>query len=276
MPVIDGIIDIPVPEWCSALDAVLWIMLKRPPVARHHLGLRSGDAAPYLGDDDKGQPLRSNPDYLQSWHILYEAASQGKVGLQGKPAIGRQKLVLDPILNSLRCERWGEFEEILPGKLKAASVHGFLNIEKFHFLNDGMIYPSEDLPATAWAYTEIEVNSRHLLSMFHSAEGKALRVGTDVIFTDPEAPQAKSLAEAVVTRGVGGRPPKWDWLDAINATWAAMYVGKLIPKRRLDISRHLVEWFSAKHEGRHPEQSQINVKAEGMWRAIEAATSENT
>ena len=273
MPVIDGI-DIPVPEWCTALDAGLWIMLRRPPVALDHVGLRRGDAPAGFKDDDKGQPLRSNPDYLRSWHILYEAASQGKVGLRGRPAIGLQKLVLDPIINRLCCKRWGEFETIIPDKLKAAGVHAFLDIERFRCLTDGMVYTTEDFPTTAWAYTDIEVNVSDLLRRFHSAEGEALRVGTDVIFTDREAPQAKSLAEAVVTRDVGGRPPTWDWYGAINATWAALEAGTLIPKGRSDLNHHMTEWLARKHEGRSPDDTQIRAKVRQMWRAREAAATE--
>ena len=95
----------------------------------------------------------------------------------------------------------------------------------------------------------------------------SFRVGTKVNFIKPEAPQAKSSAEAAITRHAGGRPRIWDWDGAINATWAAIYHGTLIPKRRSELNRCMIEWFSAKHEGRYPEESQIREKAKEIWSA---------
>ena len=227
MPVIDGIMDVPVLEWCPAYDAALWIMLKRPPVASHHLGLVN-DASLSLGFDAEGQNVRDNTNYFPSWDKLYEAAAQGKVELRGRPAIGLQKIVFELLGPSLRCEKWGDFEPILPAKLKAAGVFAFSNVERSRFLNDGMIYPTEFFPETAWAYTDIEVNFLQLMTWFHPAEGKALRVDTEVNFIEPEAPRAEASAKVVAKKEVGRRPRIWDRDGAINATRGAIYDGKLV------------------------------------------------
>jgi hypothetical protein len=272
MPVIDGIIDIPVPEWCSASDAVLWIMLKRPPVASHHLGLRKDDYAVSLGLDDTGQRLNSNPDYYRSWHILYEAACQGKVGIRGKLAIGSQKLVLGPIINWVQCESWGEFEEILPQRLKAASAQGFLNIERNHFLNDGMIYPTEDRPPTAWTYINVEVNSPQLIRRFHPAEGDALRIDGEVKFLDLETRRAKSVTKVAKGKNLGGRPSPRDWDGAINAAREAMRAGDFKPKRRPDLNHFLAEWLSARDDdGKCPDDSQIRRRVASIWNSFDPA-----
>jgi predicted DNA-binding transcriptional regulator AlpA len=236
MPLIDGFIDIPALDWCPAYDAVLWIMLKQPPVAfRHERSM--GNAHITLGMQPDGKMVSGDPNYFPSWARLYEVASQGKVGLRGRPAIGLQKIVFELLGPSLRCEKWGEFEEILPAKLKAAGVFAFSNIESSRFLSDGMVYPTEEYPETAWAYGSIEVNVRQLVRWFHPAEGKALRFGDEVNLIEPEAPraetsaeapQAKSSAKAAGTRNVGRRPRIWDRDGAINATRGAIYDGKLV------------------------------------------------
>ena len=149
-------------------------------------------------------------------------------------------------------------------------------------MNDGVLCPTEFVPETAWAYTDLEVNARQLVRWFHPAEGKALRFGDEVIVLEPEAPraetsaeapQAKSSAEAAVPRNLGGRPQDWEWEAAINATWAAIYYGKLDPKRP-KINSYMADWFSARHEEGHPHQSQIREKAKGMWLALIEANRE--
>lgn len=242
MPVIDGNMDVPVLEWCPAYDAALWIMLKRPPVALCHLGLVK-DGGLSLGFGAEGR-VRDNPNYFRSWDKLYEAASQGKVGLRGRPAIGLQKIVFELLGPSLLCEKWGDFEAIPPEKLKAAGVFAFHDIEKSHFLSDGVIYPTEYYPETAWAYDRIEVNFLQLRRWFHPAEGKNLRAGTEVNIMEPEEPQAKSSTKATVTRDVGGRPPKWDW-DAF--TREMLHLANTpdgLPERPA-LTKHMKEWCQA-------------------------------
>ena len=271
MPLIDGFIDIPALDWCPAHDAVLWIMLKQPPVAfRHERSM--GNAHITLGMQPDGKMVSGDPNYFPSWARLYEVASQGKVGLRGRPAIGLQKIVFELLGPSLRCEKWGEFEEILPAKLKAAGVFAFSNIESSRFLSDGMVYPTEEYPETAWAYGSIEVNVRQLVRWFHPVEGKALRVGTEVIIMEPEEPQAKSSAEAAVTRNIGGRPRERDWEAAINATWAAMFVGDCNEKPP-ELIRYMTDWFSVNDEKGHPHKSQIREKVSAMLSASERAAA---
>lgn len=214
MPLIDGFIDIPVLDWGPPYSAVLWIMRTRPPVASHHAAALGYDAIS-TGIDANDLNLMYDRNYYSSWSKLYEVASQGKIGLRGKPAIGLHKIEFHPVppLNPwLRCEKQGELEEIPAEKIKAAEVWAFFNIGMKGFLNEGVLCPTEFVPETAWAYTDLEVNVRQLVTWFHPAEGKTLRVGTDVNILEPEEPQATSSAEVTVPRkNAGGRPPKWDW-----------------------------------------------------------------
>jgi hypothetical protein len=161
MPVIDEFMDIPVLDWCPAFDAVLWIIFKRPPVALDHaVSLDGDDNSLTLGFYGDGKHVKDNPKYFSSWFKLYQVASQGKVGLRGRPAIGLQKIVFGLLGPFLLCEKWGDFEEISPEKLKTAGSYAFSYVERSNFLNDGIIYPTEYYPKTAWAYGSIEVNFR--------------------------------------------------------------------------------------------------------------------
>ena len=116
-------------------------------------------------------------------------------------------------------------------------MEAFFNIAMQGFLNDGVLCPTEFVPETAWAYTDLEVNVRQLVRWFHPAEGKALRFGDEVNLIEPEAPraetsaeapQAKSSAKAAGTRNVGRRPRERDRDGAINGTRGAIYDGKLV------------------------------------------------
>jgi hypothetical protein len=291
MPVIDEFMDIPVLDWCPAFDAVLWIMLKQPPVAfRHERSM--GNAHITLGMQPDGKMVSGDPNYFPSWDKLYEVASQGKVGLRGRPAIGLQKIEVNsgvrpawvsrhsaaglqqiefdcgaPPSAWVHCEKWGDFEAILPAKLEAAGVFAFSNVQQYHFLTDKPIFATEYCPETAWAYTGIEVNFLQLRRWFHPAEGKALRVGTKVKLIKPEAP-----AEAAVTRHAGGRPRIWDLDGATNAARAAMSAGKF--KKRSDVSAYVEAWFKVIYKGRCPEQSQISKVARRIWSPI-AGNREN-
>jgi predicted DNA-binding transcriptional regulator AlpA len=248
MPLIDGFIDFPALDWCPPYDAALWIMRTRPPVASRHL-TSLGDDVIRNGIDANGLNVMLDRNYYPSWSKLYEVASQGKIGLRGKPAIGLYKIEFRPVppLDPwLRYEKRGELEEIPAEKIKAAGVGAFFNIAMQGFLNDGVLCPTEFVPETAWAYTDLEVNVRQLVRWFHPAEGKNLRFGDEVIFLEPEAPpaetsaetpraetsaeapQAKSSAKAAGTRNVGGRPRIWDRDGAINATSGAIYDRKLV------------------------------------------------
>jgi hypothetical protein len=195
--------------------------------------------------DDGGLSLRfvakRNPNYYPSWSKLYEATSQGKTALRGKPAIGLHTFEFDPAISPdaspLRYEKLGELEEIPAEKLRAAGEFAFFNIERYGFLNDGILYTTIVFPQKAWAYTDIEVNFLQLMRWFHPAEGKSLRVGTEVNLIEPEAPraetsaeapQAKSSAKAAGTRNVGRRPRIWDRDGAINGSRGAIYDGKLV------------------------------------------------
>jgi hypothetical protein len=290
MPVIDGIMDVPVPEWCPAYDAALWIMLKRPPVAFPHEGLMGDDGYRPLSFE-----VRRDPNYFPSWSKLYEAASQEKVGLRGRPAIGLQKIEFNPGVPPsasdigappsvwLRYEKLGEFEDITPAKLKAVDRFVFSSVEEFLFLSDVMVIPTESLPKPTWAYTDIGVNVRQLVRWFHPAEGKAFRVGAEVNFIEPEAPraevsaeapQAKSSPEAAVTRHAGGRPRKWEWDAATNAIWAAIYDGTLVPKQRDELTCYMTDWFSVRHEEGPPEESQIRKAVSGIWSVVKPDNGE--
>lgn len=239
MPLIDGFIDIPALDWCPPYDAALWIMRTRPPVASRHLTSLGDDAIP-IGIDANGLNVMHDRNYYPSWSKLYEVASQGKIGLRGKPAIGLYKIEFRPVppLDPwLRYEKRGELEEIPAEKIKAAGVGAFFNIGMKGFWNDGVLCPTEFVPETAWAYTDLEVNVRQLVRWFHPAEGKALRFGDEVNLIEPEAPraetsaeapQAKSSAKAAGTRNVGRGPRIWDRDGAINGTRGAIYDGKLV------------------------------------------------
>jgi predicted DNA-binding transcriptional regulator AlpA len=239
MPLIDGFIDIPALDWCPPYDAALWIMRTRPPVASRHL-TSLGDDAIRTGIDANGLNVMLDRNYYPSWSKLYEVASQGKIGLRGKPAIGLHKIEFRPVppLDPwLRYEKRGELEEIPAEKIRAAGVEAFFNIAMQGFLNDGVLCPTEFVPETAWAYTDLEVNVRQLVRWFHPAEGKALRFGDEVNLIEPEAPraetsaeapQAKSSAKAAGTRNVGRRPRERDRDGALNGTRGAIYDGNLV------------------------------------------------
>ena len=239
MPLIDGFIDFPALDWCPPYDAALWIMRTRPPVASRHL-TSLGDDVIRNGIDANGLNVMLDRNYYPSWSKLYEVASQGKIGLRGKPAIGLYKIEFRPVppLDPwLRYEKRGELEEIPAEKIRAAGVEAFFNIAMQGFLNDGVLCPTEFVPETAWAYTDLEVNVRQLVRWFHPAEGKALRFGDEVNLIEPEAPraetsaeapQAKSSAKAAGTRNVGRRPRERDRDGAINGTRGAIYDGKLV------------------------------------------------
>jgi len=242
MPVIDGVMDIPAPPWCTPLEAVLWIARKQAPVASHH-SMLVDDGLPLLQD------VRSIPNYTQSWGKLCEATRQGKVGLRGRPAFGLKSHRWDS--GDLIYDRSGELEEIPPEKLKAAgtsqiSSSPLWNVERFGFLSDVVFIPGKWCPKPVWAYIDIEVNFSQLVRWFHPVEGKALRFGDEVILleaeapraetsaeapraeTSAEAPQAKSSAKAAGTRNVGRRPRIWDRDGAINGTRGPIYDGKLV------------------------------------------------
>jgi hypothetical protein len=86
-----------------------------------------------------------------------------------------------------------------------------------------------------------------------------------------EAPQAKSSAEAAVTRNVGGRPRERDWEAAINATWAAMFVGDC-KEQPPELIRYMTDWFSVNDKKGDPHKSQTREKVSAMLSALERAT----
>jgi hypothetical protein len=266
----DGVFDIPVLEWCSASDAVIWIMHKRPPVALGHVALAPMPSLS-LGFTANGENVRQQAEYLPSWDKLYYAAEQGAVRLRGKPAIGLQKLVPDVVFGrAIQCEKWGEVDDIPVAKLKAATVFAFQNLRDHQFLTDGVFYPTEDFPATAWAYSNVEVNFSQLASYFHSAEAKPFRIGTDIIVVKPDQSSSASPAETNPIKRVGGREPKWDWVGALNATWAAVCAGTIHPDRS-DLREFMNAWFAERHEGDCPSVSQIRDMLMKMEEAMKIA-----
>lgn len=298
MTVIDDIIDVPVPEWCPAIDAHLWIMLKRPPVSYRHVSI-SNDGSLYLGFDNDG-PVNLKPNYLSSWDKLYEAGRAGVVEFRGKPAIELRRVSFNsPSLwknfgqppscseaggckvtatyvpgeslgcPDIRCQEWGDIEVVPTEKLKQVERGAFFTFANWGFLSDKINFDPEHCPPTAWAYYQLEVNVPQLIKLFHSTEGKDLRIGNEVIFIQSEELQEQPTDKVAAERNLGGRPPKWEWEAAINAIWAEIYHGRLTPKVRLDCTRYMRKWFSERHEGLRPSDDSIRERIAAMWVALQ-------
>jgi hypothetical protein len=221
-------------------------MRTRPPVASRHLTSLGDDAIP-TGIDANGLNVMLDRNYYPSWSKLYEVASQGKIGLRGRPAIGLHKIEFRPVppLNPwLSYEKRGELEEIPAEKIKAAGVGAFFNIAMNGFLNDGVLCPTEFVPETAWAYTDLEVNARQLVRWFHPVEGKALRFGDEVILLEPEVPRAEASSKVVATENVGGRPPTYPWDEFAREMIRLANGPDGLPKGP-KLTKHMRKWCEA-------------------------------
>lgn len=258
--------DVPALEWCSAHDAALWIMLKRRPIAFDHRLLMK---EPLFSFEDK-QDVMKNLDYPQSWAKLHEAASQGIVQIRGRPVFGIENIAFDLTGPSLLGEKSGDTEEISPEKIREARVSTFIEIATSDSLVYRRIYATEPCVRVEWAYVFIEMNFFGLKKLFHPAEGKAVRVDTDVKFLESEDPQTGPLTKTAISRNANGRPSKWDWKGVLNATWAAIYAETLKPDPRINLNQFMEKWFS-KHQGDCPEHSQIRAEVKKLLEAMKAA-----
>lgn len=139
----DDKMDVPVQEWCSASDAVLWIMLKRPPVHFQHMGLLPGTAFDLSPEGlAREMQIREHADYRPSWNKLYQATKLGKVRLRGRLAIGPRRLVPGLLRGySIQCEKWDEPKDIAPAILKDAGLFAFDSVEHSRFFANPPVTP---------------------------------------------------------------------------------------------------------------------------------------
>jgi hypothetical protein len=168
------------------------------------------------------------------WSKLYHVVNQGIVKLQGRPAAGPIREILDGGFGSrFECDGWDELVEVPLPRIKSISILTFYGLRDFGYLTNGRIYSSPDWPETAWVYRDIEVNFQQLTSCFHTEEAASFRYGTEVIVI-----RADSSAKRR-----GGRRPIYDWPSAFHWVKGSLSRGDIHPDRE-DLRKKLNEWFA--------------------------------
>lgn len=62
----------------------------------------------------------------------------------------------------------------------------------------------------------------------------------------------------------GGRLPKWNWLEAVNAIWSQLYSGDLKPTSQAVIEKALISYLSSGDA--EPSESAVRPYARMIWR----------
>lgn len=290
MPIIDGVIDIPALAWCTAFEAIMWMMRRRVPIDPQFDGI--GDLAIFLDDD--GTDIRDSRKYLEYCNNFFHLCEAGAVNIKGKPSRGTMRFRLERHDVIVECPKWGDFEDIPISKIKKSGRIPFSQIGFSGFLTDGGIYLGETIPSTAWAYSNILVNFDQIMHWFPPHKGQAVRIGNEVRLIEPRPQQGKSdspeapgnhlsingnLVTVVLdndgapyqnpppgtshakTRNVGGRPRKWDWDGAITATCLAIYGGNLQEDDRASWTKFMADWLTANNpSGDAPDESEIRKR----------------
>jgi hypothetical protein len=248
---------------------VLWIDCKQEPV-RSDFAAALPNRIPQFSVSESGPSITDLIAHPEGMLVLYNLACKGAVTLRAKPALGLTKITLSQFgLLNVACRQWGEFESISPEKLIHSGFESFLHM-KSGYLTDGMIYTSEEVPETAWVYFDIRVNFRELIKWSHPTEGAQLRLGSEVNLLSPEKSDSENQIPETENKDRGGRPPKWDWAEAINDTWAALFAGELLSDKRPSWHKHMADWFAENDpDGRHPADSEISKRTKMMQTAMD-------
>ena len=177
MPIVDSI-DIPALARCSLMEAILWIERGRVPVKMEYEEIVHGDSG----------RIPNNPDeFLKSVSKLYALLSaEGGVPLYGRPAIGfRKKIVHEPKDNAytpspVEIDYWGDEELITREKVNESGLNGIREAIKTLHLFDGALYPTPEMPETAWVYSDIRVDFECLKNLCPRGEASDIRVGDEI------------------------------------------------------------------------------------------------
>lgn len=182
MPIVDGVIDIPALEWCSILDAVLWIDCGQIPVDPRWENAITGRVPSIALREDGNWVMASVENYPQGLSKLYAmVCAEGGVSMRGRPAVGLRKIGRGSIGEPLvECEQWGDFLLIPRERARVAHRHAFSTAGKFRILTDGMIYPDDLALETSWVYNDVEINFNDLVIRYPRTQGTNIRIGGSV------------------------------------------------------------------------------------------------
>ena len=193
MLVADGGVDIPALEWCSILEAAIWIEHRQPPVDFYHAGaLPNRIYPPLLG-------FRSTLDFcMDGWNRLFVLACAGGVPFRGCPAIGYQDVKYECGTPIILCDKFGDYELIPVDKIVQSGLFGFIHNGTILFY---------DINDTKWAYSFIQVDFRALVKRHPPAKGQAFRIGGDLMLVEPAIQRDVVSAQSTET-GKSQRAPK--------------------------------------------------------------------
>jgi hypothetical protein len=182
MPIIDGGIDVPVLEWCSIAEAVLWIEFRQPPIDPIWEEAFE-DRLPTFGMNERGEGLRSPMTYLGSLGKLYAHLCAGTVSLRGRPAIGPVTISNGLFGRSVYCQKWGDVQLIEAQKIIQAGQDEFNTASINGFLTDTIFF--SDHSELAWVYSKLFVNFMQLAERFTPNNGQNIRIGVDMKTVEP-------------------------------------------------------------------------------------------
>lgn len=266
MPIIDGGIDIPALEWCSILEAVLWIECRQIPVDPA-FEAAIPDRISRVGLDEQGRSLGDPMTFQNSLGKLFALACAGGVSLHGRPALGKIKKTINHIGTFIASDKWGGDVHIPSEKIKEAGIAAFSEAAKFGFLSDGFCYSDTLLPKSAWAYSNTCVSFLELADRHPPAQGQSIRIGENATLTD-QANQGSNNeigskieidAGSVSIKNAGGRPRVYDWEGAILAVLYDIFVsGILNEDDRPSWKRSMKDWFASQDQ--HPSDSEVKKR----------------
>jgi len=209
---VDELIDVPALEWCSIMEAVLWIECGRKPVDSCFENSLPG-RRPLIGVAEDGKTLTDPSSYPMGASILHNMCIvAGGVTLRGRPAIGPQWSELRPEFGEYRHADWGDITAIPRDKIASAGQSAFLRAGQNGILTDGWDYKCPVLPKSAWSYSCVQVNFEQVARLYPHPGSKELRFGGEAKLLEP-APETDTDRRETPEGSLRsrGRPGRSDW-----------------------------------------------------------------